>query len=103
MSGAELIAAERIRQVYIEQFCDEHDDLHGCGELVMAAICYLKPDVCGVTVHQKPGSWVSRRIPSLWPWEADFWKPKGRISDLVRAGALIAAEIDRLQRAASSE
>lgn len=33
-----------------------------------------------------------------WPWAVRWWKPKDPIRDLVRAGALIAAEIDRLQR-----
>jgi hypothetical protein len=32
-----------------------------------------------------------------WPWSFEWWKPKDRIRNLVRAGALIAAEIDRLQ------
>jgi hypothetical protein len=49
------------------------------------------------------------RLPDVWPWEPEWWKPKwtpqagrdGRIRELVVAGALLAAEIDRLQRAAS--
>lgn len=43
--------------------------------------------------------------PWPWPFMHGGWKPakpedglKGRIVDLVKAGALIAAEIDRLQR-----
>lgn len=41
--------------------------------------------------------------PRYWPWEPGWWKPgKGnsyadRVRELVKAGALIAAEIDRLQ------
>jgi hypothetical protein len=34
-----------------------------------------------------------------WPWDEKWWKPSTNpIRNLVKAGALIAAEIDRLQR-----
>jgi len=37
--------------------------------------------------------------PFTWPWEASWWKPSDDpIRNLAKAGALIAAEIDRLQR-----
>lgn len=37
--------------------------------------------------------------PREWPWDASWWKPSpDPIANLVKAGALIAAEIDRLQR-----
>lgn len=36
----------------------------------------------------------------LWPWDQSWFKPKDRRRDLVRAGALIVAEIDRLDRSA---
>lgn len=37
-----------------------------------------------------------------WPWATDWWKPSDDpITNLVRAGALIAAEIDRLLREAT--
>ena len=38
--------------------------------------------------------------PFGWPhtWDASWWKPKDRRRDLVRAGALIIAEIERLDR-----
>jgi hypothetical protein len=37
----------------------------------------------------------------IWPWDRKWWKPKDRRRDLVRAGALILAEIERLDRAAA--
>ncbi len=48
------------------------------------------------------------KLPSgyQWPedWEAEVWKPSADpVHNLVKAGALIAAEIDRLQRASESE
>ena len=38
-------------------------------------------------------------VPRDWPWEPEAWKPTYPVRDLVKAGALIAAEIDRLERA----
>jgi hypothetical protein len=38
-----------------------------------------------------------------WPWEWSFWKPRDPVRNLVIAGALIAAEIDRLQRKGGSK
>ena len=39
-------------------------------------------------------------IPPTWPWDESWFKPTpdDRIRELVKAGALILAEIDRLQR-----
>lgn len=50
--------------------------------------------------HARGGDSILR----AWPWEARFWKPcpDDRARELVKAGALIAAEIDRLQRAAAT-
>jgi hypothetical protein len=85
-SGADLIAAERKRQVEEEGWTPEHDEAHGRGELRSAAICYAAG---------------SRMVGSTdqWPWSRFWWKPRDVVSNLVKAGALIAAEIDRLQRA----
>lgn len=33
-----------------------------------------------------------------WPWSREWWKPKNPRRDLVKAGALIVAEIERLDR-----
>ncbi len=76
--GIELIAAERRRQVEVEGWTPEHDAEHVNGELAVAASCYATGDY------------------AMWPWAPEWLKPKDRLSDLVRAGALIAAEIDRL-------
>lgn len=97
MSGYNLIAAERQRQVLQEGWTFDHDDEHDDGELIRAAACYLDTarmrEVQALHVHaiSHPG----------WPWAQAFWKPSDDpIRNLVKAGALIAAEIDRLQRAA---
>ena len=91
MTGAELIAHERERQMLPassggEGNTKEHDDAHTGGEMAIAAACYILRGM-----HKK-------MVPSMWPWEAAWWKPSDPIRNLVKAGALIAAEIDRLQR-----
>jgi hypothetical protein len=36
--------------------------------------------------------------PDGWPWAPELWKPANARRDLVKAGALILAEIERLDR-----
>lgn len=90
-TGTELIAEERARQISAEGWTPEHDDKHGMSELAMAAVCYATP--------------AAHRGTTYWPWSSRWWKPtpENRIRELAKAGALIAAEIDRLQRAAMQE
>lgn len=96
MSGAELIAAERQRQIESEHWTPDHDDAHDLGEMTIAAWCYAEH-----AVNQTRGH-MNRPRQSWWPWSARWWKPSGDpIRNLVKAGALIAAEIDRLQRLAA--
>lgn len=87
------IVAERQRQIEVEGWTAEHDDHHVHGELADAAACYA----VGELVSSLRGKTVFTRI---WPWPDHWWKPKDRRRDLVRAGALIVAEIERLDRAA---
>ena len=89
MTGAELITIERQRQIDVEGWTPEHDDKYDHGEMWLAASCYMALD-------------DFEKAPELWPWSKSWWKPKDRINNLVRAGALIAAEIDRLRRKGES-
>ena len=85
--GVALIAAERARQINAEGWSPAHDAEHTDGELACAAACYAVP----------PGYKLRERTPPfLWPWEESWWKPGDRVRELTKAGALIAAEIDRL-------
>jgi len=89
MSGIERIAAERKRQMSVKGWTPEHDDGHNNFELLEAAICYANE-----YYHAHLDS-----VPSSWPWEPEAWKPSTDIiRNLEKAGALIAAEIDRLDR-----
>ena len=100
-SGTELIAAERTRQITKEGWTRSHDDQHASGEMNDAAISYAM-----AAAKQARGNGGAEYLKSLqsaamvpWPWEAEWWKPDDDpIRNLVKAGALIAAEIDRLQR-----
>lgn len=95
MDGVELIAVERQRQVDDEGWTYAHDDEHQAGELAEAATCYSM-----AALYNTQG-WNPKRVIERisWPWEIDHWKPSDDpIRNLVKAGALIAAEIDRLQR-----
>lgn len=85
------VIAERQRQQSVEGWMPEHDDEHCNGELAMAAVCYINETG---TVNRNGGK------PWGWPWEASWWKPNGRRRNLVKAGALILAEIERIDRAA---
>lgn len=73
----------------------EHDAAHEDGELAQAAAVYALKHMkraipcfdCGRTIADQ-----------LWPWEPKWLKSSGRRRDLEKAGALILAEIERLDR-----
>lgn len=92
MTGIDLIAQERERQKEVEGWSPSHDDQYYKGELIDAAICY---SMAGALEHEALPEQV---LSELWPWQRLWWKPKDRITNLKKAGALIAAEIDRLER-----
>ena len=91
MSIIEEIQDERRRQINVERFSRSHDDQHVHGDLARAAACYAIED-----------TWP-RSSPLRWPWAAHWWKPKTARENLIRAGALIVAEIERLDRARPDE
>lgn len=109
--GIDKIAAERQRQVAQEGWTSEHDDNHRDGSLAIAAACYAMPEI--IYVERRYARYVGFVDP--WPWANHEDKRKQqsnhvnsiptagerRIDMLVKAGALIAAEIDRLERKAS--
>ena len=90
------VAAERRRQVDEEGWTPEHDDVHIDCSLASAAATYALPYAGAITR-------ADRNLPIMWPWDASSWKPHGRRRDLVRAAALIVAEIERLDRAARAK
>jgi hypothetical protein len=95
--GAIHIAAERTRQIEKEGWTAEHDDEHDGGELAKAAACYALRGENAVIGRDAVTIELSKL---LWPWDWKWWSPtpNNRIRELEKAGALIAAEIDRLLR-----
>jgi hypothetical protein len=89
------IAAERRRQVEVEGWTPEHDDTHEprkgrgvVGQLAEAAKCYISGSTGAFDLE--------------WPWEIEAWKPDGYRRNLVKAAALLAAEIERYDRGLKS-
>lgn len=89
VSAVRDLVIERKRQVNVEHYTPEHDDEHTDGSLAQGAEAYL------VAYSGDPET-------EIWPWQADLFKPDGRKfsrRDLIKAGALIIAELERLDRA----
>jgi hypothetical protein len=99
-TGAQRIALERRRQIVDEGWTPEHDAGHAADDLAIAAVCYALP-----SEERCPEGILSAHIFDVWPWEPRSWKPcpDDRVRELVKAGALIAAEIDRLQARGGAE
>jgi hypothetical protein len=98
IDGARLIAAERERQLTQEGWNQERDTKkHPHGELAMAAACYIYDYMS--RPNQRNTAYYHNEALVYWPWAWKWWKPTPNvpIRQLVKAGALIAAEIDRLQ------
>lgn len=107
-AAVRLIHDERARQVHQEGWTPEHDDEHADSELARAAACYALDERTmerRVDGDASDRTLVSGLVPVIWPWSVRWWKPTpgDRIRELVKAGALIVAEIERLQRAGSQE
>ena len=97
-SGAERIKSERLRQMTDEGYDAGHDLTHASGELNDAAICYAK--AAAKQARGESHAYLKLMVEAgevRWPWEDEWWKPSAdQIRNLEKAGALIAAEIDRL-------
>jgi hypothetical protein len=104
MDGVELIAKERQRQKEKEGWTSEHDDEHPLFSMSTAAAIYALNLYQIDLILKYNNSALAGKINDisdmLWPWDGKWWKPTpdDPIRQLVKAGALIAAEIDRLQR-----
>lgn len=94
-TAIELIQDERSR---LGEFLDKihnGDLVYDVGtDLSVAAACYAAPE------YTDSFDWPRSRILPLWPWDGSAWEPtpNDRQRELVKAGALIVAEIERLQR-----
>ncbi|HGA5556016.1 TPA: hypothetical protein ACISZV_003214 [Salmonella enterica subsp. enterica serovar Birkenhead] len=83
-TAAADVLAERHRQITVKGWTPEHDDTYiGC-ELAAAAISYIEP----------------MEAENYWPadWYDDSFRPSDYRRNLVKATALLLAEIERLDR-----
>lgn len=81
------VAAERQRQIDIEGWTTEHDDRYQHPELVAAGLSYLDPK-----------NQTRTRPPHAWPWDREWWKPKGYRRNFIRGMALLVANIEQRRR-----
>ena len=98
-NAAADVLAERRRQIESEGWTPEHDDDHDLGQLAEAAACYA-----AASADPEGPDVPFDCLPYHWPWAREWWKPSsdGRRM-LVKAGALLLAEIERLERLASDQ
>jgi hypothetical protein len=89
-----LISEERKRQIDKEGWTLKHDDSHTEGQLASAAKAYMQHAAGN---HQTPQGYVWAKKHG-WPWSRWDWKPSTPERDLVKAGALLVAEMDRALR-----
>lgn len=102
----EDVINERRRQIEVEDFDASYDDMATKGQLAAAAATYAY----STTLSDRHRQYVSgiysiensATLRELWPpsWDKIWWKPTDRRRDLVKAAALLIAEIERLDRAA---
>lgn len=99
--AAREVLAERKRQVEVEGWTTAHDDgANDVAAMADAAACYAMH-----AGQMLAGAYSTPCLQphSLWPWDASWWKPTTPRRDLVKAGALILAEIERIDRIAEIE
>lgn len=105
MSTSHILAEigdERTRQILSEGYDHQHDDAHDDFELARAASVLTTyatmPEIDRwVAVRHGPRLYGAEL---LWPWDLEHFKLTNPRRDLIKAAALIVAEIERLDRAA---
>lgn len=93
------VIAERARQVEAEGWTAQHDDDHDAGDLAAAGSAYALAAADTLHPYSQGDCEFDELAPAMWPWSAEWWKAKGGPRrNLVKAAALILAEIERLDR-----
>lgn len=90
------VLAERRRQIEREGWTPEHDDSHRDQSLSVAAACYALAGVQGA----RPGALSPHYLASFTGWGSGWFKPTDPRRNIIKAAALLLAEIERLDRAA---
>lgn len=84
------VVTERYRHTHEKGWTPQHDDEHDAGQLASAATAYT----LAATFPGRIDQWFK----SFWPWERSWWRPGTPRRMLVKAAALIIAEIERIDR-----
>lgn len=92
------VLAERARQVGVEGWTPAHDDKHDRGELPCAAAAYAAASIPNAGPYP-----IKVAYDRYWPWHRSWWKPTTPRRNLVKAAALIIAEIERIDRESARE
>ncbi|API54847.1 hypothetical protein BMW22_15525 [Rhizobium leguminosarum] len=95
----DAVIAERRRQVEVEGFDDRHDDAAKSNAMALAAAVYAIPDHYRYLDCEGFGGGRGSIRRMLWPWDDGWFKPGDRRRELVKAAALIIAEIEAIDRA----
>jgi hypothetical protein len=106
-SGVTLIQQERQRQIEVKGYDAARDDKYMGQELALAAAAFALPkDAAGQCIIGPEGWEPLDAVEYIWPsdWDWVHFNTRGaRITELAKAGALIAAEIDRRLRAEAAD
>ncbi|MBU0643673.1 MAG: hypothetical protein KJ731_21165 [Alphaproteobacteria bacterium] len=94
--------AERKRQIEVEGFSEGRDDKYVDGELASAALCYVMSAAHALTPQNSD---KIEELPEWWPvsWDEAFFKPTTARRDMIKAIALLLAQIESLDRLAETE
>lgn len=93
------LAAERRRQIETEGWTPDHDDEHDAGEIAAAASAYALAAADKLHPLSQGDGDFQCDPPMMWLWDRKWWKPADPRRMLVKAGALVLAEIERIDRA----
>jgi hypothetical protein len=101
VTGAGAISKERDRHTKIEGWTPSHDDQHTEQSMPIAAACYaLNGTPAQAVIVNDDNDPEKNELWDAWPWSPKWDKREkhSRLHQLEIAGALIAAEWDRLKR-----
>lgn len=96
LKGINDVASERMRQIEQEGYSAARDDQYEGGTLAVAGACYGVHAAWSLSIDGM-GERLDG-VPQWWPWDSSTWNPGTPRENLVKAAALLIAEIDRYDR-----
>ncbi|MFM0165705.1 hypothetical protein PQR39_35415 [Paraburkholderia sediminicola] len=96
------VLRERAEHVTREHFTPGHDDMHKDGVLANAAAAYALAAGDELTPSRRGAAGFFTQPSRVWPFGTQWWKPKNPRTAMVKAAALLIAEIEKIDRAAGA-